>query len=210
MATVVATASKPSIWHADVQSLQQPDGSFAGDAWGEIDTRCSKLFSADTSLTQYKTVVELLDAHHCLVYLHCTFHSGYSTIFTLPSPGAVALILFNLLSPDLVFIVDCNCRFSYCALSCCSLLKRLDALNIPKAVDFLVACRNFDGGYGCTPGDHHPCHLAASSSEIECFFYQVSVATIVHSDFVISVPPGLHAGPDEILLLFYNNSIAII
>jgi prenyltransferase beta subunit len=24
---------------ADVTSLQQPDGSFAGDVWGEIDTR---------------------------------------------------------------------------------------------------------------------------------------------------------------------------
>ena len=26
--------------HTDVRSLQQPDGSFAGDEWGEIDTRC--------------------------------------------------------------------------------------------------------------------------------------------------------------------------
>jgi geranylgeranyl transferase type-2 subunit beta len=28
---------------ADVKSLQQPDGSFAGDNWGEVDTRCNNL-----------------------------------------------------------------------------------------------------------------------------------------------------------------------
>ena len=28
-----------SAFHADVQSLQQANGSFAGDDWGEIDTR---------------------------------------------------------------------------------------------------------------------------------------------------------------------------
>ncbi len=28
-----------SVSHADVSSLQQQDGSFAGDSWGEIDTR---------------------------------------------------------------------------------------------------------------------------------------------------------------------------
>ena len=66
---------------ADVSGLQQPDGSFAGDRWGEIDT-----------------------------------------------------------------------RFSYCALSCLSLLKRLDAVNVPKAVEFIVRCRNFDGGFGSVPG----------------------------------------------------------
>lgn len=54
-----------------------------------------------------------------------------------------------------VSTADRICRFSYCALSCCSLLNRLDAISVPKAVDFLVACRNFDGGFGCTPGDQH-------------------------------------------------------
>ncbi len=43
-------------------------------------------------------------------------------------------------------------RFSYCALSCCALLGRLDALDVPAAVAFILACRNFDGGFGCVPG----------------------------------------------------------
>ena len=66
---------------SDVSSLQQPDGSFAGDAWGEVDT-----------------------------------------------------------------------RFSYCALLCLSILDRMDSIDVAKAVQFIVRCKNFDGGFGCTPG----------------------------------------------------------
>ena len=45
------------------------------------------------------------------------------------------------------------CRFSYCALLTCSILGRLQAIDMPRAVQYLVACRNFDGGFGCTPGE---------------------------------------------------------
>lgn len=64
-----------------VAGLQQSDGSFAGDKWGEIDT-----------------------------------------------------------------------RFSYCALSCLSILKRSDAVDVKAATDYVASCRNFDGGFGCIPG----------------------------------------------------------
>ena len=47
---------------------------------------------------------------------------------------------------------EVDTRFSYCALSGCSILGRLDALNLPAAVAFILACRNFDGGFGCVPG----------------------------------------------------------
>jgi geranylgeranyl transferase type-2 subunit beta len=46
------------------------------------------------------------------------------------------------------------CSFSYCALLGCSILGRLDALDVAAAVRFVVACKNFDGGFGCTPGAH--------------------------------------------------------
>lgn len=68
--------------HTDIAGLQQPDGSFAGDQWGEIDT-----------------------------------------------------------------------RFTYAALLACSILGRMGALAVDKAVEFVVACKNFDGGFGCTPGE---------------------------------------------------------
>jgi len=41
-------------------------------------------------------------------------------------------------------------RFVYCAVNCLSLLKRLDAINISKAVEYVVGCKNFDGAFGCT------------------------------------------------------------
>lgn len=70
---------------ADVKSLQRPDGSFASDAWGEVDT-----------------------------------------------------------------------RFSYCALLAASILGRRHELDVPAAVRFVAACKNFDGGFGCTPGEGDP------------------------------------------------------
>ena len=47
---------------------------------------------------------------------------------------------------------EIDTRFSYSALSCLSLLKRLDAIDVPKAVEFIMKCKNFDGGFGSTPG----------------------------------------------------------
>ncbi len=39
---LIGVTPEPSIVHADIQSLQQSDGSFAGDVWGEIDTRLTQ------------------------------------------------------------------------------------------------------------------------------------------------------------------------
>ena len=64
-----------------VAGLQQPDGSFFGDEWGEVDT-----------------------------------------------------------------------RFSYCALSAMSLLDRMRAIDVDAAAAYVESCKNFDGGFGCTPG----------------------------------------------------------
>ncbi|KAL6135301.1 hypothetical protein ACLB2K_067529 [Fragaria x ananassa] len=33
-----------------------------------------------------------------------------------------------------------------------SLLHRLDKINVEKAVDYILGCKNHDGGFGCTPG----------------------------------------------------------
>jgi hypothetical protein len=76
-----------------VKSLQQPDGSFFGDQWGEVDT-----------------------------------------------------------------------RFSYCALSCLSLLGKLQVINVPKAVEFILTCKNFDGGFGSVPGAES--HAGQSKNQI--------------------------------------------
>ena len=65
-----------------ILALQQPDGSWAGDKWGEIDT-----------------------------------------------------------------------RFTYCALSSLSLLNALDRVaSMDQVADYILACRNLDGGFGCVIG----------------------------------------------------------
>jgi geranylgeranyl transferase type-2 subunit beta len=33
-----------------------------------------------------------------------------------------------------------------------ALIKRLDAINLPNAVSFILRCHNFDGGFGRVPG----------------------------------------------------------
>lgn len=33
-----------------------------------------------------------------------------------------------------------------------SLKGRMDAINVDKAVEFVLSCMNFDGGFGCRPG----------------------------------------------------------
>lgn len=43
-------------------------------------------------------------------------------------------------------------RFSYIAVCCLSLLHQLDKIDVEKAVNYIVRCKNLDGGFGCTPG----------------------------------------------------------
>ena len=50
---------------------------------------------------------------------------------------------------------EVDTRFSYCALSCCKLIGRIDAIDVDKAVAFIASCKNFDGGFGCTPGGEY-------------------------------------------------------
>jgi len=43
-------------------------------------------------------------------------------------------------------------RFLYAAMNALSLLGLLSLVDVEKAVDHIVACANFDGGYGVSPG----------------------------------------------------------
>jgi geranylgeranyl transferase type-2 subunit beta len=43
-------------------------------------------------------------------------------------------------------------RFLYASLNALSLLQLLHLVNVPLAVDYIVSCANFDGGYGVSPG----------------------------------------------------------
>lgn len=72
---------------------------------------------------------------------------------------------FSLLPPDIANLQDRNTgsfagdewgetdtRFLYGALNALSLLHLTSLLDVPKAVAYVQACSNFDGGYGTKPG----------------------------------------------------------
>ena len=67
--------------HADVASLQQEDGSFAGDQWGEIDTRQVQLCMC---LSWFASIVS---------------HQYTHTLPTHSSPSHALLDIGNLLAP---------------------------------------------------------------------------------------------------------------
>ena len=47
---------------------------------------------------------------------------------------------------------ETDTRFLYGALNALSLLHLLSLVDVPKAVAYVQACANFDGGYGTSPG----------------------------------------------------------
>lgn len=90
--------------------LQNEDGSFNGDKWGEVDTR-----------------------------------------FSMCAVACLALLVRGL-------IITGN-KFQTHSTQC--LQGRLDAINIDKAVSFVISCMNFDGGFGCRPGsESHAGHVS--------------------------------------------------
>jgi geranylgeranyl transferase type-2 subunit beta len=47
---------------------------------------------------------------------------------------------------------ETDTRFLYGALNALSLLQLMHLIDLPKAVDYVQSCVNFDGGYGVSPG----------------------------------------------------------
>ena len=47
---------------------------------------------------------------------------------------------------------EIDTRFSYCSICCLGLLGRTEAIRMDRAVDYIVRCKNFDGGFGSIPG----------------------------------------------------------
>ena len=101
--------------------------------------------------------------------------------------------------------VHLRCRFSYVALNCCSLLDRLEVLNVPRAVDFLVRCKNFDGSFGHVPGQHSTtclhaqCLLPAFPPDCVHMLAGQKPACLAAAPLLLAVT--MHSAPAEHLLL---------
>lgn len=46
---------------------------------------------------------------------------------------------------------EIDTRFSYCALSSLAIFDRMSEIDVAKASEYVLKCRNFDGGFGCIP-----------------------------------------------------------
>jgi prenyltransferase beta subunit len=79
-------------------------------------------------------------------------------------------------------------RFSYCAICCLSLLKRLDKIDLKKATDFVARCKNFDGGFGCTPGGESH---AGQSRPIPSFWHAFTSCKFLVENLCYLVIEGL-------------------
>ena len=69
---------------------------------------------------------------------------------------------------------EIDTRFSYCALSCCAIIGKLDTLNVEKAAEYVASCKNFDGGFGCVPGSE------SHAGQIFCCIGALSIANALH------------------------------
>lgn len=84
---------------------------------------------------------------------------------------------------------EVDTRFSYCALSTLSILGRLGGsigagessvvdveaqVDVTKAAEFIIACQNFDGGFGSCPG------AESHAGQIFCCVGALSIASSLH------------------------------
>jgi len=101
----------------------------------------------------------------------------------------VLKFISSLQQPDGSFCGDAwgevDTRFSYCAISCVSLLgalvpgissddKQPPGIDLDKAVHYVASCRNFDGGFGCVPG------AESHAGQIFCCVGALAIAGALH------------------------------
>ena len=133
---------------AYVAGLQQADGSFEGDEWGEVDTRFTYC------------------ALSCLSILHCTVRSrplqlpsrGPSMVKDAPRSAASFARTSLAAAPHSTSTdlrpppPDVSCALT-AALPEPYECGAQELIDVKGAMNFVAACRNFDGGFGATPGD---------------------------------------------------------
>lgn len=70
---------------------------------------------------------------------------------------------------------EVDVRFSFCSIASLALLKRLEAIDLDRAIDFVMHCyNNIDGGFGCRPNSE------SHSGLIYCCVGSLSIAGQLH------------------------------
>ncbi|KAF5304232.1 hypothetical protein FQR65_LT08039 [Abscondita terminalis] len=162
-----------------VTSLQQPDGSFTGDKWGEVDTRFS--FCAVATLALLNRL-DAIDVEKAVSFVESckNFDGGFgSRPFSESHAGLVYCCLGFLSITGRLDVVDrdalawwlcerqlpsggLNGRpeklpdvcYSWWVLSSLTILGRLHWINAPALTTFILACQDVEtGGFSDRPGD---------------------------------------------------------
>ncbi|KAG3257821.1 RABGGTB-containing, partial [Ictidomys tridecemlineatus] len=98
-------------------------------------------------------------------------------------------------------------RFSFCAVTTLALLGKLDAINVEKAIEFVLSCMNFDGGLGCKPGSE------SHAEQIYCCTGLLAITSHLHqisSDLLGGLNGRLEKLPDVCYLWWVLASLKII
>lgn len=131
-----------------IQSVQHEDGGFGGHL--HHDSHILYTLSA----IQVMVTLDALDAINVDKAVDCKEPPTYQTNNRSDPPFFIDIV--KLQNEDGSFSGDkwgeLDSRFSYIALSALSLMKRLDAVDVPKAVEWILLCKNYDGGFGSRPG----------------------------------------------------------
>lgn len=75
---------------------------------------------------------------------------------------------------------EIDTRFSYCALSCLSLLGALERVDVAKAVQFIAKCKNFDGAFGAI--EHAESHAGQTFCCVAALAIAGALDTVVDAD----------------------------
>jgi geranylgeranyl transferase type-2 subunit beta len=65
-------------------------------------------------------------------------------------------------------------RYLYAAILCCSLLGKLDSLNVGAAEEYVLRCQNFDGAFGLAPG------CESHTGQVFCCIGALAIAQRLH------------------------------
>lgn len=93
----------------------------------------------------------------CTRFTHIHTLCLFSVLLHVPQAGQLLCDAFRYnkaaLIRALVYGRRTAIRFTYCALLCLSILDRTSMIDVAGALGFIARCKNFDGGFGCTPGE---------------------------------------------------------
>ncbi|KAL6527187.1 hypothetical protein OROGR_016277 [Orobanche gracilis] len=131
-----------------IMQCQHESGGFGGNIGHDPHV----LFTL--SAIQVLALFDKIDVLDIEKVANCIFRSVI--IFNLQFWGQYRTYIASLQNEDGSFAGDMwnevDTRFSYIALCSLAILQRLEKVNVERAVNYIVSCKNLDGGFGCTPG----------------------------------------------------------